>query len=88
MAIKLVVMPIAAVMSQYEMMGGDDERFQKRVRWQGETEKTAIVELDAALNEGFKIVDVQQTSANNYQYLRYTLHKSEDTPKETDVDNG
>jgi hypothetical protein len=78
MAVKTVMMPISAQMTQVEQMIADaDGAFKKRVEWQGTHEKECLVELDTHLNEGFTIVDVQQMPANNFHWLRYTLHKPE-----------
>jgi hypothetical protein len=76
MAIEVVSIPIAANMSQVEQMINDaDGQFKKRVQWAGEAEKAELLTLDKLLSDGFKIVDVQETKANNFGWLRYTLHQ-------------
>jgi hypothetical protein len=75
--IEVVQIPIAAVMTQAESMVNDmDGRFKKRIQWAGETEKAELLVMDNLLKEGFRIVDVQTTSANNFTWLRYTLFKN------------
>jgi predicted GIY-YIG superfamily endonuclease len=76
MAIEIVSMPLSATPTQYELMG-DDERLKKRVEWAGEVERASVTRLGELLNQGYKIVDVQQYGANSYNWLRYTLHKTD-----------
>jgi hypothetical protein len=83
MAIQVISLPIAATMTQTEAMINDhDGTFKRRVAWAGETEKAELETMDKLLSSGFKIVDVQETKANNFVWLRYMLHKPETIPGE------
>lgn len=78
MALKVISIPIAATMSHVEQMINDaDGQFKKRIDWATATENAELQVLDAHLSDGFQIVDVQETKANNFVWLRYTLHKRE-----------
>jgi hypothetical protein len=74
MAIKVVVIPIAVMLNEYEQMGVDDAPLRKRVMWQGEEEAVALNRLDELLSENYQIVDVQKVTIKRYEWLRYTLH--------------
>lgn len=75
MAIKIVQIPIGAIMNETEIMINDaDGRFKKRVDWAGKTEEEKLNHLDQFLAEGFTIVDAREYRANSFVWLRYTLH--------------
>ena len=68
MAIKILQIPVSAIMSAYEKMTADsDGTFKKRIEWAAKEDEAVLVDMDRFLTEGFKIVDVQEVRANDLQ---------------------